>query len=267
MSAVPDHSCSVFSAGMPSVAPPVSYSVRCTALIMATTMLLSACAPLAIGGAAAGAALVATDRRTVGTQLEDKNIALKINNRIPRQLGKAVRVDATAFMGRVLLLGEAPDEATRVRAGELAGEVENVTEVVNQMRLAPVATFEARASNNWLASKVRAALINTRGVPSRAMTIAVNDGVVYLLGRVTRIEGDMAAVVASEVANVKQVVKVFHILSAEEGRGLGLVSTGSAAPAPEAAPTSVISLDAQSIPKASVPAQAASSSVEIMPIQ
>jgi len=249
-----------------------SYRVRLIALALAATMSLSACAPLVIGGAAAGAALIATDRRTTGVQVEDKNIGLKVNNRIPRQLGSdTVRVDATSFMGRVLLLGEAPDEATRQRAGQIAAQVENVSEVVNQMRIAPVASFEARASNNWLASKVRTALINTRGVPSRAMTLAANDGVVYLMGRVTRIEGDMAAVVASEVSGVKQVVKVFHIMSADEARLLGVTPAPAASTAPAAAP--VVSLEAANTganpgtAPAAVPADTQPASVEVMPIQ
>jgi len=246
----------------------VPHSVRIMALTMAATMLLSACAPLVIGGAAAGAALIATDRRTTGTQVEDKNIGLKVNNRIPKELGETVRVDATSFMGRVLLLGEAPDEASRTRAGEIAAGIENVSEVINQMRIAPVASLEARAGNAWLASKVRTALINTRGVPSRAMTIAVNDGVVYLMGRVTRTEGDMAAVVASEVGSVKQVVKVFHIMSPEEARVLGLMSTGSAATTTSPArPAPVVSLDAADAPPPGASSDATQPDVEIMPIQ
>jgi len=241
------------------------------ALALAATMSLSACAPLVIGGAAAGAALVATDRRTTGTQLEDKNIGLKVNNRIPKELGDTVRVDATSFMGRVLLLGEAPDEVRRERAGQIAAAVENVTEVVNQMRIAPVASLEARANNTWLTSKVRTALINTRGVPSRAMTLAANDGVVYLMGRVTRVEGDMAAVVASEVGGVKQVVKVFHVMSPEEARALGVTSANPGAPTPSA-PAPVVSLEAAAPVNAASTAQAADNraapaGVEVMPVQ
>jgi len=236
------------------------------ASVVTLSTLLSACAPLVIGGAVGGAALIATDRRTTGTQVEDKNIGLKVNNRVPKALGESVRVDATSFMGRVLLLGEAPDETTRARAGELAAKIENVTDVVNQMRIAPVASLEARAGNAWLASKVRTALINTRGVPSRAMTIAVNDGVVYLMGRVTRTEGDMAAVVASEVGSVKQVVKVFHILSPEEARMLGLMSAGSAT-TNTAQPAPVVSLEAADAPPPAAPPSDTSPDVEIMPIQ
>jgi len=246
----------------------VSHSVRTTALALAATLLLSACVPLVVGGAVGGTALIATDRRTIGTQVEDKNIGLKVNNRLPRELGETVRVDATSFMGRVLLLGEAPDEATRTRAAELAAQVENVTQVVNQMRIAPVAAFEARARNAWLASKVRTALINTRGVPSRAMTIAANDGVVYLMGRVTRSEGDMAAVVASEISGVKQVVKVFHILSPDEARVLGVTGASSGASNSATQPAQPVPVTALEAGADAAPADnAAPPSVEIMPVQ
>ena len=46
--------------------------------LAALALALSAgCAPLVIGGAALGSALVVTDRRTSGTQLEDEGIELR----------------------------------------------------------------------------------------------------------------------------------------------------------------------------------------------
>ena len=46
-------------------------------LALASTMLLAGCEVLLLGGAVVGTGLVATDRRTAGTQLEDESIALK----------------------------------------------------------------------------------------------------------------------------------------------------------------------------------------------
>jgi len=187
---------------------------------LCTASVLSACAPLIIGGIAGGTALVATDRRTTGTQVEDTNIALKAQNQMRKQLGDTARIDATVYMSRVLLTGEVPDQASKNRATELAAQVENVKDVINQLRIAPLASHSAIAHDTWISSKVRTALINTRGVPSRTITVTTDDSVVYLMGKVTRTEGDMAAAAAADVGGVKQVVKVFNIMTPAEQAAL-----------------------------------------------
>jgi len=229
------------------------------ALTLGVSAALSACAPLLIGGVAGGAALVATDRRTTGIQVEDTNIALKIENQLRKNLGDTARIDATAYQGRVLLTGEAPNQTAKDRAAQLAAEVENVQDVVNQIRVAPIASNSAIASDTWITSKVRTALINTRGVPSRTITVTTDNSVVYLMGKVTRIEGDMAAAVAADVGGVKQVVKVFNIMTPEEQAALartrGTINAGSNAPNP--AP--IVTLPANS--------DDGKSDVEILPVQ
>ena len=52
---------------------------------------LSGCAPLLLGGAAM-TAIVATDRRTSGAQLEDETIELKASSRVREALGDRVHV-------------------------------------------------------------------------------------------------------------------------------------------------------------------------------
>jgi len=201
---------------------------------------LSACAPLLVGSVAGGTALVATDRRTTGTQLEDTNISLKVESQLRKTLGETARIDATAYMGRVLLTGEAPDPTAKARAAQLAAEVENVQEVINQIRIAPLASNNARAGDTWVTSKVRTTLINTRGVPSRTITVTTDDHVVYLMGKVTRIEADMAAIAAAGVGDVKQVVKVFNIMTPAEEAALAGTPGVDVRSAPKPAPISTL---------------------------
>ncbi|MGI9217510.1 MAG: BON domain-containing protein, partial [Hydrogenophaga sp.] len=61
---------------------------------------LSACAPLMIGSAVGGA-MVATDRRTSGAQLEDQGIELRASNRLRDQLGERGNVSVTSYNRQV----------------------------------------------------------------------------------------------------------------------------------------------------------------------
>jgi len=80
---------------------------------LAAATVLSACAPLIVGGAAVGSALMVTDRRTSGTQVEDEAIELKAANRIGQVLGDRGHVNVTSYNRMVLITGEVPAEADR----------------------------------------------------------------------------------------------------------------------------------------------------------
>ena len=62
-------------------------------LLLATGLVsLTACVPLVVGGAVATGTMVATDRRTSGTVLEDNSIEVKANSRIASNLGERVLI-------------------------------------------------------------------------------------------------------------------------------------------------------------------------------
>ncbi|WP_066128927.1 BON domain-containing protein [Bordetella ansorpii] len=186
------------------------------ATVLACAVALPGCVPLVLGGAAATTAVVATDRRTTGIQLEDQNIALKAQNQIGQKLGDAARINATSYEGRVLLTGDVPSEAAKAEATSIAQRVEHVKTVYNQLTVGPAASLGTRSNDSWLSSKVHASLLNARYVPSSTITVTTDRSVVYLMGKVTKIEGDYAASTVSGVSGVAKVVKLFNIISREE---------------------------------------------------
>src|ERR1044072_4446977 len=91
-----------------------------SALVVAASTLLAGCVPLVVGGAVAGTALVATDRRSVGAQADDEAIELKLANAINTQYGESVHAIATSYNGIVLLSGEVPTQEIWSSIGNLA---------------------------------------------------------------------------------------------------------------------------------------------------
>jgi len=217
---------------------PLARPVLLAAVLAASAGALSACAPVLVGGAAATTAVVVTDRRTTGIQLEDQNIAFKVESNMAQRFGDKARINALSYQGRVLLTGDAPDETVKSQAAEIASRIENVKSVVNQVVVRPVATFSQRSNDTWLSSKVRAALINTKGVPSGTIDLTTDRSVVYLMGKVTSTEGDYAAAAAANVGGVARVVKLFDIMSPEEAAALAASQKGGEArPAPITKPS------------------------------
>ncbi|ARP79659.1 phospholipid-binding protein [Bordetella genomosp. 8] len=205
-------------------------AIALAAALTASVLTLSACAPVVVGAAAAGGAVVATDRRTSGTQLDDQSISLKAEHNISEKAGDAARVNASTYEGVVLLTGEVPNDAIKAEATQLA-RVEKVRKVVNQLTVGPAASFSVRSNDTWLASKVRTELINTKYVPSGSISITVDKGVVYLQGKVTQAEGEYAANAAAGVSGVAKVVKLFDTISREDAVRLSGGSSGNT-PAP-----------------------------------
>lgn len=211
--------------------------VRATcAAVLASTAV--ACAPIVVGVVAAGTALVVTDRRTTGSQVDDQTIQLRVANELGAAFkDRPVHINVNSFDRKVLLTGEVPDEALRTRAGAIATATQNVRMVVNELAVAPTSSVSDRTTDTTLSGKVRAAFINTREIAFNSVEIVTERRIVYLLGFVTDEEGKIAALVASKVSGVQQVVKVFDIASREEvdrRRAIGSSAAPAAPPTPPA---------------------------------
>jgi osmotically-inducible protein OsmY len=197
-------------------------SLRCSAaLLLASSVVLSACAPLLLGGAAVGSVLVFTDRRTSGTQLEDQAIELKAMNRAREVVGDRGHVNATSYNRVVLLTGEVPSDADRAAVEATVARVDNVKATVNELAVMGPSSITARSNDTILSSKVKATFVDAKDLHANAFKVVTERGTVYLLGRVTDREADRASELARSVSGVQKVVRVFEILSEAELANLG----------------------------------------------
>ena len=200
---------------------------------------LPACAPLVIGTIVAGTAIVATDRRTTGAQVDDTSIQLRISNELGtafKSSPQQVHISVNSFERKVLLTGEVPTDQAKAQAGEIASRSQNVRTVVNELTVAPPSSLGQRTNDTTIGTKVRAQFVNTKEIPFNSVSIVTERGVVYLMGFVTEKEGEIAAHVASRVTGVQQVVKVFDYGTPEDVQRRRVVSKQPAAPTTTAAP-------------------------------
>ena len=186
------------------------------ALVLAGSGLLSACAPLALGGAMVGGAMSFTDRRTSGAQLEDEGIEYKAGSRLRDALGERGHVNITSYNRTALLTGEVPTDADRSRAEQTVIGIENVRGIVNELAVGGSSSLTARTSDTILTSKVKASYLDAKDLQANTIKVVSERGTVYLMGRVTEREAGRAAELARSVGGVTRVVKVFEILSEAE---------------------------------------------------
>jgi osmotically-inducible protein OsmY len=192
---------------------------KLVACILVCTLMLSACAPLILGGMA-GTVVVATDRRTSGIQLEDEEIEIRAGSRIRDMLGDRVHVNVNSFNLQVLVTGEVPSDRDRQAVFKIVSEVENVRKVLNELAIGPVSSYADRTHDVLLTSKVKAGIIDAKDLMVNTFKIVAEHGNIYLMGRVTPNEANRATEIARNVSGVNQVVRVFQLLTDEELRSL-----------------------------------------------
>ncbi|MBS3911007.1 MAG: BON domain-containing protein [Hydrogenophaga sp.] len=176
---------------------------------------VSACAPLIVGGAMTGA-LVATDRRTSGAQLEDKGIELRAANRLRERIGQRGNVSVTSYNRQVLLTGEVASEQDKALAETIVAGVENVRSIVNELGVLGASSLTQRSSDTLVTGRVKAAMIDARDLSASAVKVVTSRGTVYLMGRLTQREADRATEITRNTQGVQRVVRVLEIISEEE---------------------------------------------------
>lgn len=190
----------------------------CTALAAAALAAgLSACAPLIVGGAVVGG-VMAVDRRTAGTQIEDEGIELRAANRIRETLGDRAHVNVTSYNRQALLTGEVPSAQDRQAVEQLVSQVENVRSVVNDLAVAIPSSLSQRSNDTFITGKVRASLVDAQDISANSFKVVTERNIVYLMGRVSQREANRATEIARGVSGVSKVVRVFEIVSEEELR-------------------------------------------------
>lgn len=178
--------------------------------------VLSACVPLVIGGGAVMGTMVAIDRRTAGTQVEDEGIELRAAGRIHEAFGERVHVNITSYNRQVLLTGEVPTADAGRQIEQLVRAVENVQSVVSDLVLMAPSTLAQRSNDTFITGKVRASLVDAKDLTASAFKVVTERSVVYLMGRVTQREATRAAEIARGVNGVRKVVRVFELVTEEE---------------------------------------------------
>ena len=180
-------------------------------LAAAAGTLLQGCTGLAVTGAAVGA-VAAGDRRTLGTQADDQTIEFRVRSSISSAL-PAANVRAVSYNRKVLLVGQATSEADRTIAQEVAARVSNVASVFNEIEIRPLASAQSSAADIGLSTRVRASIVEDKMLELAAFRITAELGVIFLMGQVTKREGERAAQLASKVNGVRKVVTFFEVVS------------------------------------------------------
>ncbi|MGA8261997.1 MAG: BON domain-containing protein [Arenicellales bacterium] len=182
------------------------------AMLAPSLPVLSGCVAAMVGAATVTGVDIATDRRTVGSYIDDEAIELEIQKY--RLSNRAVRdqthLNPTSMNGVVLLTGEVENPRIKKQVVDYVRGLDGVRQVVDETQIAGKTAVMSRTTDAWLTTKVKTTLYAKTGFDANRIKVVTEHGTVYLMGLVTHAEADQAVDVVRYVDGVVRVVKVFE---------------------------------------------------------
>ncbi len=187
---------------------------RTCLILLPLILFLNSCTlPIILAGAAIGlGGSVYYDKRSAQTILEDHNITANVQKNInkDKHLDNHTSVNVNTYDGIVLLTGQAQTPQFRTELEKVTRSVVGVRKIYNEIDIAAPDANLQNANDTWLTTKVKSELLSKQGIKSNELKIVTSNGSVYVMGRVTRSQGDKIANIVRRVSGVNRVIKVFE---------------------------------------------------------
>lgn len=173
--------------------------------------LLQGCVVAAAGGAATGA-VVATDRRTAGTIVDDQAIEFKAMHEIRQNktLWKESHINIISYNNVLLMVGQTPSEEYKRQAEEAVSSIPKVRRIHNELIIAEPASLSTRSQDSWITTQIKTKLVGHKEIRANRIKVVTENGVVYLMGLTTPEEEMTATDIAREIKGVDTVVQIFE---------------------------------------------------------
>ncbi len=154
------------------------------------------------------------DERTTGSALDDEIIETKalVNiDKADEDLAQS-NIVVVSFNGVVLLAGQVNTAEQRILAAETVAKIGKVRRVHNEITVTGKTSMVARSNDAWITTKVKTKLLANNEVEGGRIKVVTENGVVYLMGLVSRDEATRAAELARKTGGVQKVVRIFEYI-------------------------------------------------------
>jgi len=182
-------------------------------LIAALGLLQGCVAPVvAAAGVGAGVMMSSADRRSPGAMVEDDTIESKSQKRIDEKYKDTAHVSVTAYNRFALVTGSAASEEAKMDIERIVGSIPNVKGIANELVVGKPDGNSSGGNDTRITGNVKVRFVKSTAFKADSVKVVTENGVVYLMGLVTRAEADAASDIASTTAGVQKVVRVFEYI-------------------------------------------------------
>lgn len=151
--------------------------------------------------------------RTIGKTIDDQSTPSKVRAKIDAaspELKTNSHIVVTSFNGVVLLAGQTPNQNLKALAEQAARTAQGVKKVHNELQVGANSSALARMNDSAITTKITTQLLANSQIPSSNIKVVTENGIVYLLGLVSRQEAGLATSVVQGVSGVQKIIKLFE---------------------------------------------------------
>ncbi|MFL0804235.1 MAG: BON domain-containing protein [Agarilytica sp.] len=153
-------------------------------------------------------------KRSFGGYMDDKQLKTVISVNIKKADPKLkdAHINVHTYNAVVLLTGEVENADLRRLAADTARKVNKVRQVYNELSVGPKTTFLSRTNDNWIHSRIKSKLVFNTDIDSDRVEIIVEDNVVYLMGKLTKVQAEKITEVVRTSRGVDKVVRAIEYI-------------------------------------------------------
>mgnify|MGYP003894895069 FL=1 len=118
-----------------------------------------------------------------------------------------------SYNGYVLLAGQVSSEALKKKATNVLRKIHGVRRIYNELEIASPSSAMTRSSDTWITAKVKTWLLGRSDTEGTRVKVVTENGVVYLMGLVTRKEAERIGEAAAGISGVQRVVRLFELVN------------------------------------------------------
>ena len=169
---------------------------------------------LCIATLAISVLLAGCSNRSLGNKIDDQfldpDVSAAISNAAPDLSSPTSHIVTTSYNGVILIAGQTPRAELKDRAGQAARAVRGVSKVHNELQVMQPTSLIVRSNDALITSKVKTLMLADASVPSSRIKVITENGVVFLMGIVTRQEAASATSVVENADGVQKIVRLFE---------------------------------------------------------
>ena len=145
------------------------------------------------------------------TTIADQSMAVQAQLEIAKNkhLWDSSHITVISYKNNLLLVGETPNPTLREQAERIVSNFENIGNIYNQIEIGKPITFADQAKDTWITTQVKTKLVTNRSIDSHMLKVITEAGTVYLFGDLPIHQQKLAAEIAGEINEVKNVIQIF----------------------------------------------------------
>ncbi len=177
-------------------------------LLLLVLLILTGCVGASSTGVLGTGVSIATDPRTIGTQIDDsimqKNLSAKLINMDTNYI---LSVKTKVLDGRIFITGKVNTIEEKLKITKLGWEIKGARSVKNDLRIKEKFNFQQSAKDLLITSQLRAAMITSKKIKSANYNIDTHKKKIYVYG-IAKDEEERAEVIneAKQILDVEDVI-------------------------------------------------------------